>query len=95
MKVKPTENRVLIKPDKEPGVTKGGIHLPDNAKEKPMRGKVLAVGPGKVLPNGTRSTMEVKVGDTVLYPKFVAYEIKVDEEDLLVIPENEILAIEG
>lgn len=91
-KIKPLGNRVLIKRSKAP-TTKGGILLPDSAQEKPKEGTVVAVGPGKVDDQGNRDTMQVKVGDIVLFSAYSGTEVKGDDEELLIISEEEILGI--
>jgi len=91
-KLEPLGDRVVIKPSKREEVTKGGILLPDTAKEKPQEGEVIAVGPGKVTDEGTRIAMDVKVGDTVIYAKYAGTEYKVDDEDLIIVRESDILA---
>ena len=94
MEIKPLGDRVVIKPLEAEAKTKGGIVLPDTAKEKPQEGKVVAVGKGKVLDNGTLQTPEVKVGDKVLYGKYSGNEITTKEgEELLIMREEDILAI--
>ena len=94
MDIKPLGDRVVVKPLEAEAKTKGGIVLPDTAKEKPQEGKVIAVGKGKVLENGTTSTPEVKVGDKVLYGKYSGNEITTKEgEELLIMREEDILAI--
>lgn len=94
MKITPIGDKVLVKPEEEPSVTKGGIHLPDNAKEKPVKGKVLAVGLGRVLPNGTRVPVEVKAGSAIIYQRYAGSEVKVEGETLLILREEDILAFE-
>ncbi len=91
--IKPLGDRVLIKPMPREEVTKGGIVLPDTAKEKPMEGKVIAVGPGRFNEEGKRVAMDVKEGDTVLYAKYAGTEIKFHDEDLLIVSEKDILGI--
>lgn len=91
--IKPLADRVLVRPQEHEERTKGGIVLPDTAKEKPQMGKVLAVGPGRLLESGQRVAMEVKEGDTILYSKYAGTEIKVNGEELLLINERDILAI--
>lgn len=91
--IKPLADRVLVRPQEREERTKGGIVLPDTAKEKPQMGKVLAVGPGRLLENGQRVAMDVKEGDTILFSKYAGTEIKVDGEDLLLINERDILAV--
>ncbi len=94
MKIQPLEDKVVIKPLSEDETTKSGIVLPDTAeKEKPEKGTVLAVGPGKLLDNGKRAEMSVKRGDTVLFTKYSPNEIKIDDKEVLVISESDILAI--
>ena len=94
MDIKPLADRVVIKPLEAEAKTKGGILLPDTAKEKPQEGKVVAVGKGKVLENGTVQAPEVKVGDKVLYGKYSGNEITTKEgEELLIMREEDILAI--
>jgi chaperonin GroES len=94
MDIKPLGDRVVIKPLEAESKTKGGIVLPDTAKEKPQEGKVVAVGKGRVLENGTVQAPEVKVGDKVLYGKYSGNEITTKEgEELLIMKEEDILAI--
>jgi chaperonin GroES len=91
-KLQPLADRVLVKPIEKEEKTKSGIYLPDTAKEKPQEGEVLAVGPGKMTDDGKRITPDVKVGDTVIYAKYGGTEIKVDDEDLIILRESDILA---
>jgi len=91
--LKPLSDRVVLKPVKAEEKTKGGIVLPDTAKEKPQEGEVIAVGPGRVLENGTKLTPEVKVGDRVIYSKYSGTEVKIEGEEYLIIRESDILAI--
>ena len=91
-KVQPLSDRVLLKPLEAEEKTKGGIILPDTAKEKPQEGEIIAVGKGKV-EDGKRIELEVKVGDKVLYGKYSGTEIKVNGEDHLIVKEEDILAI--
>jgi chaperonin GroES len=94
MNIQPLSDRVVIKPLEAASKTKGGIVLPDTAKEKPQEGKVVAVGKGKVLENGTLQAPELKVGDKVLYAKYSGNEITTkDGEELLIMREEDILAI--
>jgi chaperonin GroES len=93
MKVKPLNDRVLVKRTEELTVTKGGIVIPDTAKEKPIEGKVVAVGPGKMSEQGQRMTLQVKEGDKVLFGKYSGTEIKVEGEEYLMMREEDILAI--
>ena len=96
MNIKPLGDRVLIKQIDSEEVTKGGIVLPDTAKEKPQEGEVLAVGPGKLLDNGERAPMEVKVGDRVLFAKYAGSEIKQGGEEYMILnSERDILAVLG
>jgi chaperonin GroES len=83
---------VVIRPTKKEEMTKGGIVLPDTAKEKPQEGEVVAVGPGKLSEEGNRIAMEVKVGDRVIYARYAGTEIKVDDEELIIARESDILA---
>jgi chaperonin GroES len=93
MKVKPLNDRVLVKRIEEVQVTKGGIVIPDTAKEKPIEGKVIAVGPGKMSDAGNRMTLQLKEGDRVLFGKYAGTEIKVEGEEYLMMREEDILAI--
>jgi len=94
MEIKPLGDRIVVKPLEVENKTKGGIVLPDTAKEKPQEAKVVAVGKGKVLDNGTVQAPEVKVGDKVLYGKYSGNEITTKEgEELLILREEDILAI--
>jgi len=93
MKVKPLQDRILIKRVEEESKTKGGIIIPDSAKEKPQEGLVVAVGPGKVTDTGTRVAPEVKAGDRILFGKWSGTEIKLDGEDLLIMKESDIMGI--
>ena len=92
-KLKPLGDRVVIQPTPREEVTKSGILLPDTAKEKPQEGTILAAGPGKILDDGKRETMDVKEGDRVLYSKYAGTEFKVDGEELLIVSQKDILAI--
>jgi chaperonin GroES len=91
-KLQPLADRVLVKPMEKEGKTKSGIYLPDTAKEKPQEGKVLAVGPGKMTDDGKRILPDLKVGDTVIYAKYGGTEIKIDDEELIILREGDILA---
>ena len=93
MKIKPLADRVIIKPSPAEEKTKGGIILPDTAKEKPVIGEVVAVGPGKVSEEGTKIAPEVKVGDKVLYGKYSGTEVTVDGDELLIMRESDIFAL--
>ncbi len=90
--LQPMADRVLVKPIEKEEKTKSGIYLPDTAKEKPQEGKVLAVGPGKMNDEGKRIPLDVKVGDRVIYAKYGGTEIKVDDEELIILRESDILA---
>ena len=93
MKLKPLGDRVLVKRLEQEEVTKGGIIIPDSAKEKPMKGEIIAVGPGKLGEDGKHLKMHVEKGDLVLFNKYAGTEIKVDDEDFLVMREDDILAV--
>ncbi len=93
LKVKPLGDRVILKPMQQEEKTKGGVILPDTAKEKPQQGEVVATGTGRILDNGMKVEMEVKVGDKVLYGKYSGTEIKVEGEEYLIVKESEILGI--
>ena len=92
MKLQPMADRVIVKPIEREEVTKGGIVLPDTVKEKPQEGEVLAVGPGRLSDDGKRIAMDVKVGDRVLYAKYGGTEIKVEDEEVVILRESDILA---
>jgi chaperonin GroES len=92
-KLRPLGDRVVVKPTPREEVTKSGIVLPDTAKEKPQEGTVIAVGPGALLDDGSRGSMDVKEGDKVLYAKYAGTEFKVDEDELLIVKQNDVLAI--
>ena len=94
-KIRPLGEKVLIKRLEAEETTRGGILLPDTAKEKPQKGKVLAVGDGKLLDDGTRAAFQVKAGQTVLFASYAGTEIKVDGEEMILMDESEILAILG
>lgn len=93
MKLKPLGARVVVEPIEQEDITAGGIVLPESAKEKPQKGKVLSVGPGDRNEKGDRIPMDIKVGDTVLYAKYGGTEIKVDGSKLLILRESDVLAI--
>jgi len=93
MKVRPLHDRLIIRRIEEKETAKGGIIIPDSAKEKPQEGQVLAVGNGKVLENGTKLALEVKAGDKILFGKYSGTEIKIDGEDVLILREDEVLAV--
>ena len=91
-KLKPLADRVVVKPTERETMSKGGIVLPDTAKEKPQEGKVVAVGEGRLSDDGKRLPMDVKVGDIVIYAKYGGTEIKIDNEELVILRESDILA---
>ena len=93
VKLKPLHDKIVIEKPEEEKATKSGIILPDNAKEKPQTGKVIAVGNGKVLDSGTKIPLEIKVGDTVYYSKYSGTEIKIEEKEYIIIAESDVLAI--
>lgn len=92
IKIQPLADRVVVKPIEREEVTKGGIVIPDTVKERPQEGKVVAVGPGRLSEDGKRVTMDVKVGDIVVYSKYGGTEIKIDDEELMILRESDILA---
>ena len=93
MKIKPLNDRVLVKRMEEVQVTKGGILIPDTAKEKPIEGKVIAVGPGKMSEQGQRMALQLKEGDRVLFGKYAGTEIKMEGDEFLMMREEDILAV--
>jgi len=93
MKVRPLHDRLIIKTSEEEEKTKGGIIIPDTAKEKPVEGKVIAVGAGRIKKDGTKMPLEIKKGDRVLYAKYGGTEIKMDGEEYLMMKEDDILAV--
>ena len=93
MKIRPLHDRVIIKRMEEERTSPGGIVIPDTAQEKPIRGKVVAVGNGKILDNGEVRKLDVKVGDQVLFGKYSGTEVKMDGEELLVMREEDIMAV--
>jgi chaperonin GroES len=92
IKIRPLDDRVVVQPVDAEATTAGGIVLPDSAREKPQRGTVLAVGPGKLLDNGNRGTLSVAVGDVVIYGKYGGSEVEVDGEEVKILRESDILA---
>ena len=94
-KLQPLGDRVVIKAIEREEVTKGGLVLPDTAKEKPQEGEVIAVGPGRLTEDGNRIAMEVKKGDRVIYAKYSGVEIKHEEEEFIILRESDILAKKG
>jgi chaperonin GroES len=95
MKIRPLHDRILVERLEEQETKKGGIIIPDTAKEKPQEGKVIAVGAGKVKDDGKRIALDVKVGDKILFGKYSGSEVKVDDKDYLILREEDILAILG
>jgi len=93
MKVRPLHDRVIVKRVKEEEKTKGGIIIPDTAKEKPVEGKVIAVGDGKLADDGKKIPLEVKAGDKILFGKYAGTEIQIDGEEHLIMREDDIIAI--
>jgi chaperonin GroES len=93
VKIRPLSDRVVVKAVARETVTKSGIVLPDTASEKPQEGEILAVGPGKVLDNGKRVALEVKVGQRVLFAKYAGTEVKMDGEEYLILRESDIVSI--
>jgi chaperonin GroES len=91
-KLHPTADRLVVRPIKQDEKTKGGIILPDTAKEKPQEGEVVAVGPGRLTDEGQRIPMEIKVGDRVIYAKYGGSEIKIDDVEMIILRESDILA---
>jgi chaperonin GroES len=92
-KLRPLGDRVVIRPAAREETTRSGIVLPDTSKEKPQRGEIIAVGPGRVSDEGKKIPMEVKVGDTVLFAKYAGTEFKLEDDELLILRESDILAI--
>jgi chaperonin GroES len=92
LKLRPLSDRVVVKPLPREEVTKSGIVLPDTAKEKPQEGEVIAAGPGR-MDDGKRQSMDVKVGDRVLYAKYAGTEFKLEDDELLILSEKDILAV--
>ena len=93
MKIKPLHDRVIVKRIEEEETTKGGIIIPDTAKEKPIEGKVVAVGAGKLMDNGKKLPLEVKKGDKILFGKYAGTDIKIEGEEHLIMREEDIIAI--
>lgn len=92
IKLRPLDDRVVVKPQDAEETTAGGIVLPDSAKEKPQRGEVIAVGPGKLLDSGNRGTLSVAVGDVVIYGKYGGSDIEIDGQEVKILRESDILA---
>ena len=95
MKVRPLYDRLIVKRSEEEEKTKGGIIIPDTVKEKPIEGKVIAVGKGKIQEDGTTISMEVKKGDQILFAKYSGTEVKIDGEEHLIMKEDDVFAIIG
>ena len=95
MAVKPLEDRVLVKPLEPETRTASGLYLPETAKEKPMQGKVVAAGPGKLMDNGKRATLSVKLGDTVVFGKYAGTEVEIKGDKHLIMRETELLGVIG
>ena len=95
MKVRPLHDRLLVRRVEKEETAKGGIIIPDTAKEKPQEGEVLAVGNGRTLDNGTKVPLDVKAGDKILFGKYSGSEIKIDGEEVLILREDEVLAVLG
>jgi chaperonin GroES len=93
MKIRPLHDRILVKRMEEQEVRRGGIIIPDTAKEKPQEGKVVAVGNGKVQDDGKRVPLDVKAGDKILFGKYSGNEVKIEDEEYLIIREEDVLAI--
>ncbi len=94
-KIRPLQDRILVKRLEGEGKTKGGIIIPDSAKEKPQEGEIVAVGNGKVLENGTKQQLDVKVGDKILFSKYAGTEVKLDGDEYTIMREDDILGIVG
>ena len=95
MKVRPLHDRLIVRRVEEKETVKGGIIIPDSAKEKPQEGEVIAVGNGKVLENGTKLQLDVKAGDKILFGKYSGTDIKIDGEEFLILREDDVLAVVG
>jgi chaperonin GroES len=95
MAVKPLEDRVLVKPIERESVTESGLYLPESSKERPMTGKVVAVGPGRTLDNGTVAKPQVKKGDTVVFGKYAGTEVEIKGDEHMIMRESELLGILG
>ncbi|HUK92114.1 MAG TPA: co-chaperone GroES [Blastocatellia bacterium] len=93
MAIRPLHDRVIVRRLDEPEPMRGGIIIPDTAKEKPQQGEVVSVGPGKVKKDGTHAPLDVKEGDRVLFGKYSGNEVKIDDEELLILREEDILAV--
>jgi chaperonin GroES len=93
MNLKPLADRLIVKPLEQEEEKRGGIIIPDTAKEKPEKGEILAVGPGKLLENGQRAPMEVKNGDKIIFQKYGGHEVKVDGAELMILREEDVMAV--
>jgi chaperonin GroES len=93
MKIKPLEDRIVVKPAEAEDVRKGGIIIPDTAKERPQKGEVMAVGPGRIGDDGKRIPVDVKKGARILFGKYSGTEVKIDDQEYLIMRENDILAV--
>ncbi|HSR63626.1 MAG TPA: co-chaperone GroES [Gammaproteobacteria bacterium] len=93
MKIRPLQDRVIVKRMEEEKTSAGGIVIPDSATEKPIKGEVIAVGDGKILDNGEKRAVDLKVGDKVLFGKYSGTEVKIDEDEYLVMREDDILGV--
>jgi chaperonin GroES len=91
-KLQPLADRLVVKPVQKEEITKGGIFIPDTAKEKPQEGEVVAIGPGRMTDDGKRIAMDLKVGDRVIYSKYGGSEIKIDDVEMIILRESDILA---
>ena len=92
---RPLSDKVLVKPSEAETQTSGGIYIPDSAKQKPQEGEVIAVGPGRILEDGSRSTLAVGVGDVVIYSKYGGTELKLDGQEYMILDEDQIYAVKG
>lgn len=95
VKLQPLADRIVVKAIERGDMTKTGIYLPDTAKEKPQEGEVVEVGPGRLSDEGKRIAMDIKKGDIVIYSKYGGTEIKIDEEELIILRESDVLAVKG
>ena len=93
MKIRPLQDRILVKRLEETATTKGGIIIPDTAKEKPQEGEVVAIGKGRVLEDGSQRALDLKVGDKILFGKYAGTDVKIDEEDYLIMREDDVLGV--
>jgi len=93
MKIRPLQDRILVKRLEESAKTKGGIIIPDTAKEKPQEGKVVAAGKGRILEDGSQRKLDLKAGDKILFGKYAGTDVKIDEEDYLIMREDDVLGV--